>query len=176
MRAPTRAGCGGRMPGRTWGDYVAVGSFTLLGDARAAESALAGSGIPVRLEGIGFASALPHMTDVVGGVTLFVPTADAERAREILYPPAEDDATHADDAVDEGPRAAAARRAWRGAVLGSVFLFPPLHLLSMWHLATFGRTSGPVTPRARRQAWGALVIDAIAVAVVLGWIVVALRR
>jgi len=67
--------------GRKLGDYVSVGSYTLLGEARLAQSALEGEGIAVHLQGIEFASVLPHMSNAVGGVTVFVPAAEC-RARE----------------------------------------------------------------------------------------------
>lgn len=166
---------------RKLGEYVAVASFTLLGEARTAESALAGEGIPVYLEGIEFASALPHMSNAVGGVTLFVPAADTERAREILDASAGEPASAQDaaalegEAADEGPRAAAARRAWRAAVLGLVFLPVLMHLVSVWHLASYVRAPGLATPRARRQATGAIAIDLLVVAAAAAIAVAALR-
>jgi len=168
--------------GRKLGDFVSVGSYTLLGDARLAEAALEGDGIPVHLEGIEFASALPYMSNAVGGVTVFVPAAEADRAREILELQGAEPATPEDAAVlddgdvaDEGLRAAAARRAWRAAVLGLVFLPPILHVVSAWHLVAYAREAGPTTARARRQAGAALVIDALVMLGVAALVITARR-
>jgi hypothetical protein len=168
--------------GRKLGEYVSVGSFTLLGDVRLAQSALEGEGIAVHLEGIEFASALPHMSNAVGGVTVFVPAADVERAREILDASGggesatpEDAAVLEGDAAEVGARAAAARRAWRAAVLGLVFLPPLLHVISAWQLVAYARDPGPTTRRARRQARGALLIDALVVIALATLVIVKLR-
>jgi len=107
-----------------------------------------------------------------------VPAEDADEARELLAgaSPAEADAAGAADGGEpvgtepdlepalDSPRAAIARRAWRAAVLGLVFLPLILHAISLWHLARFATTSGPTSARSRRQAIGALVLDGLVAA------------
>ncbi len=163
------------------GDFVEVGAFTLLADARAVEALLEAEGLVVYVQGADAVGAMPHMSNALGGVRVYVPAADADRAKEILAagggePESAADAAALDgDDATEGPREGAARRAFFAAFLGLVFIPGVLHLISLWQLAVYARTPGPVSRRGRRRAVLAAVVDVAALAGIVA-VVVAMRR
>jgi hypothetical protein len=173
-------------------DFVEIASFTYLAEALLARELLETEGIEVRLRNEHAASAMPHMTNALGGVGLAVAAADVERADELLAPgvgePAEDGAPDGGGPDAGGPEAdagaldgdegaepardALARRAWRAAILGLVFLPVLLHLYSAWLALRFHGEAGPASPASRRRAGLALLVDAAVIglaAYLLGW-------
>jgi hypothetical protein len=87
-----------------------------------------------------------------------VPAAVEEDATEVERA-SEDDAV-----ISESPRDALARRAWRSAVLGIVFLPVLLHLYSAGLVVAYHLTRGSVGARSRWRVHAALAIDAAAIA------------
>jgi hypothetical protein len=155
--------------------FVRIAAFTSLAEAELAASVLEADGIDVLLRNEAFASILPHMTNAVGGVEVTVSPEDVERAKEVLAandaPRAlndapEDEPDSEDDAVTaESPRDAMARRAWRSAVLGIVFLPVLLHLYSAALVVTYHLTGGSVAARSRWRIHAAFAIDTVVIAV-----------
>jgi hypothetical protein len=161
------------------GDFVEVGAFTLLADARALEALLVAEGLTVHLQGVDAVGALPHMSNALGGVRVFVPAADAERAREIVEAAGGEPESAADaaalegDEVTEGERDRAAKRAFYAAFLGLAFVPGLLHLLSLWNVAAYLRTPGPASPRARRRVIAAALVDVAVLAGLVTFVVAA---
>jgi hypothetical protein len=159
------------------GDYVEVGTFTLLSDARMVEALLRSEELDVHLQGQDIVGAMPHMADALGGVSVYVPGDAAERARELIASSggqpesAADAAALEGDATDVSARDAAAKRAFLAAVLGIVFLPGVLHLVSIWQLVAYARTPGLASPRGRRRAVMAGIIDAAVVALAVALLV-----
>jgi hypothetical protein len=146
-------------------DFVEIAAFTYLAEAELTREMLEAEGIEVMLRNGQFASALPHMTNAVGGIRLTVAPADVERGREILEAKGGEPADAREAEALEGgepaehPRDALARRAWRGAVLGLFFLPVLLHLYSAWLAIRYHAEAGPVSGGSGWRARAALVID-----------------
>jgi hypothetical protein len=153
-------------------DWFEVAAYTALVDAEAAASALEAAEIDVHLRNTAAVGVLPHMSQAFGGVRVCVPAADLERAREILTTlalPAPEDSANPEDAdadpealaEEENARTHYARRAWRAAILGMVFLPVLLHILSTWNLVRLAWTPGRMSRRAWRMTIGALAVNII---------------
>lgn len=189
--APPLAGAG--LPLREALDEGQVAAFPTLLEAEMARGRLEAAGIPVRLLDAGTVGVAQILSDAVGGVKVCVATEDLEEARAILQAPAEvlpedgadaalaaadDDDEHDED--DEALTPAATKddlalRAFRIAMIAFVVLPGVLHLWSLTLLVEYLRAPGEASPRARRRARAALVVDGAAVAAV-AWIASLLLR
>lgn len=164
-------------------DLVCVGSFTTPELAHVARLALESEGIPSYLDNEWVSSMDWAMTNAVGGVKLLVGSHNAESASEILTsrtqynwdednevlagnsPQRDTDVDHAGSRV-MNEREENALRAFRGSVLGLLFL--PLHFYILYLLIVkvFG-SNEPISAQRMQQAIIATAINIPCVLVML---------
>ena len=164
-------------------DLVCVGSFTTPELAHVARLALESEGIPSYLDNEWVSSMDWAMTNAVGGVKLLVGSHNAESASEILTsrtqynwdednevlagnsPQRDTDVDHAGSRV-MNEREENALRAFRGSVLGLLFL--PLHfyILYLLMVKVFG-SNEPISAQRMQQAIIATAINIPCVLVML---------
>jgi len=154
---------------------VTAEAFTNPSRAELAKQRLEAAGIPAYLNGAEAGGAFPGLGGEVGTIKLEVREDDVERVRELLAaPPVPAEAAEADEPEEppEDPESteALARRAWRAALFGLMFLWVILHIYSLWLLLKLSFRPDDVSPEGMRKVYGALVIDGfvlVAFAVVL---------
>ena len=161
---------------------ITIATFTMLDEAQVVRARLDAEGIYTHLANETTARNLWHMANAVGGLRLQVAVEDAERARALLDPgsvsetPGDepDELLELDEPVapDAVAREKQANRAFRAALFG--FFVPGLFvILSVFALVDFWKMTGEVTPRARRLATTALILDAITVGFYVSLVIVA---
>ena len=164
-------------------DLVCVGCFNTTELAHVARFALESEGIPSYIDNEWVSSMNWAMTDAVGGVKLRVGSLDAESASEILASRAQynwedgeedlarnaargDTATDGSSSIVTNEREENALRAFRGSVIGLLFL--PLHFYIFYLLVfkVFG-SDKPLRTQRKQQAIIAAVINIPCVIVML---------
>jgi hypothetical protein len=175
------------------GRLTTIATYYVPIQAELARSRLEADGIPAFIEGGEFASMAWHLLLANQGIKVQVPTEDAERAAALLKVASqtadhghadeggpEADANEAEDddggPADEPPptgREQNADRAFRGAVIGLLFL--PLQLYVFWLLLKVFISEEPLSERLRNRAFVAAAIN-LPLIVVLGFFARSLFR
>lgn len=153
-------------------DFATLISFHTIGEAQVAAGLLDAAGIDCSVADEAIATAAPHWGPAMGGYRVQVRRMDLDRARATLADDSRDEqdaelrASVAGDPDDPrpNPREDAALRSWRAAIVGWVLLPIVFHLYSLGLLGTVLRRTEPLTPRARRRAIGAAILDVTALA------------
>lgn len=151
-------------------DETIVASFDTVLEAEMARGRLEVEGIPSRIVDGNTVGIAAHLSMALGGVKVVVAHSDLEAARGALFAPGTfEDPAFAPDAADEPapPPALAltvdevANRALRASVVGLIFVPPIGHLWSLWLLSSVWRKRAELSPKGRRQAAAAFVVDAV---------------